>query len=334
MDNPLRRLDLNLLITLDALLAEHNVTRAAERLHLSQPTVSVQLAKLREAFSDPLLLPGPRGMRPTARADELREPLRRALEALELAVAPSSPFDPAQARNTWRIAASDYGESTILLPTLAGLRSTAPNTRLAIVELSPPKLARQAEHGDIDLAFHISAEAPPGLRRRLMFTEHYVLAGRAGHPRLKRRPTLAQFCKLDHVIVSPDGGGFHGVTDTALAELGMTRKVALSVPHFLFLGAVLRNTDLVAMVPSRLVHDDDALQVVEPPLDVPGYEMLMLWHERVHRDPAHQWLRERITQSVSAITFSRPQRSEKMAASHLAFSTCPARKASGPMQHG
>ncbi len=100
MDNSLRRLDLNLLVTLDALLSEHHVTRAAARLHLSQPAVSVQLARLREVFEDPLLLPGPRGMRPTARADELREPLRQALESLAQAVAPASPFDPAHASRT------------------------------------------------------------------------------------------------------------------------------------------------------------------------------------------------------------------------------------------
>lgn len=288
---------MNLLVTLDALLAEHNVTRAAERLHLSQPTVSVQLAKLREAFGDPLLLPGPRGMRPTTRADELREPLRDALQALERAVAPSRPFDPARASQTWRVVASDYSESTILLPALAGLRAAAPGTRLAILELSPTRLARQAEQGDLDLAFHISADAPANLRRRSMFTERYVLAGRAGHPGLSRRPTLAQFCALDHVIVSPNGGGFHGVTDTVLAERGMTRRVALSVPHFLFLGSVLASTDLVAMVPSRLIRDNAALQSVAPPIEVPGFEMLMLWHERVHRDPAHQWLREHLARS-------------------------------------
>lgn len=298
MTNSLRRVDLNLLVTLDALLIEHNVTRAAERLHLSQPTVSLQLARLREFFDDPLLLPGPRGMRPTARADELREPLRQALAALEHAVAPSQHFDAAQARQTWRIAAFDYSEFTILLPALTALRAAAPATRLAVVQSAPSHVARKAEQGDIDLAFLTGTEAPPDLRRRLMFTEHYVLAGRAGHPGLKRRPTLAQFCKLAHVIVSPDGGGFHGVTDTALAERGMARQVALSVPHFLFLGAVLASTDLVAMVPSRLVRGNAALQVIEPPLDVPGFEMFMLWPERVHRDPGHRWLREHIASSI------------------------------------
>lgn len=298
MNYSLRRLDLNLLVTLDALLTEHNVTRAAERLHLSQPTVSVQLARLREFFGDPLLLPGPRGMRPTSRADEVREPLRQALTALTQAVAPSNPFDPAQASQTWRIAAFDYSEFTIVLPALAALRAAAPATRLAIVQSAPSLVARKAEQGDIDLAFLTGSEAPLDLRRTSMFTERYVLAGRAGHPRLKRRPSLAQFCKLDHVIVSPDGGGFHGVADTALAERGMTRRVVLSVPHFLFLSTVMASTDMVAMVPSRLVSGNAALQVVEPPLDVPGFEMLMLWPERVHREPAHQWLRQRIASSV------------------------------------
>ncbi|EQM66557.1 LysR family transcriptional regulator [Pseudomonas tohonis] len=296
--NNLRRLDLNLLVTLDVLLAEHNVTRAAERLNFSQPSVSVHLAKLREIFDDPLLLPGPRGMRPTARAEELREPLRQALEALERAVAPASPFDPAQAQDTWRVAATDYGESAILLPALAGLRAAAPGTRIAVVEMVPSRIAKQAELGDIDLAFHTVEGSPLNLRRRTLFAERYVLAGRAGHPRLKRRPTLKQFCTLDQVIVSPDGGGFSGVTDDALAQHGLERRVVLSVPHFLFLRSVLESTDLVAMLPERLVGNSGTLQVVDAPLEVPGYEMAMLWHERSHRDPAHQWLREQIVKAV------------------------------------
>ncbi|AOE84320.1 LysR family transcriptional regulator [Pseudomonas sp. TCU-HL1] len=296
--NNLRRLDLNLLVTLDVLLAEHNVTRAAERLNFSQPTVSVHLAKLREVFDDPLLLPGPRGMRPTTRAEELREPLRQALETLEQAVAPASAFDPVQAQKTWRVAATDYGESSIVLPALAGLRARAPGTRLAVVEMAPARIARQAEQGEIDLAFHTVEGSPHNLRRRTLFAERYVLAGRVGHPGLTRRPTLKQFCALEQVIVSPDGGGFHGITDETLAERGLERRVVLSVPHFLFLRSVLESTDLVAMLPERLVRGSTSLTVVEAPLEIPGYEMAMLWHERSHRDPAHQWLREQIVQAV------------------------------------
>jgi DNA-binding transcriptional LysR family regulator len=296
--NNLRRLDLNLLLTLDVLLSEHNVTRAAQRLNFSQPSVSVHLAKLRDVFGDPLLLPGPRGMRPTARADELREPLRQALEALGRAVSPASPFDPAKANNTWRIAAADYAESTVLLPALAGLRTAAPGTRLAVLQMTPSRIARQAERGEIDLAFHTSDGAPEGLHRRVLFSERYVLVGRANHPRLKRRPSLAQFCALEHVIVSTDGGGFRGITDEALAEAGATRKVVLSVPHFLFMMQALASTDLVAMMPSRVVRDTNMLRVVEPPVEIPGCEMAMLWHDRSHRDPTHRWLRDFIVERV------------------------------------
>jgi DNA-binding transcriptional LysR family regulator len=298
VNNTLRRLDLNLLVTLDVLLAEQNVTRAAQRLHFSQPSVSVHLAKLREIFNDPLLLPGARGMRPTARAESLREPLREALMSLERAVSPEEAFDPATAGNTWRIAATDYTESTVLLPALSGLRAAAPHTRIAVLELMPPQLAKQAENGEIDLTFHISAPDDANFHQQALFTESYVLVGRKDHPRLKRRPTLAQFCALEHVIVSPDGGGFTGPTDAALAALGMKRRVALSVPHFLFVRSVLETTDLVAVQPLRLVKDWRDMRITAPPVDVPGYEMSMYWHERVHRDPAHRWLREFIARSI------------------------------------
>ena len=294
MLDALRRLDLNLLLTLDVLLEERNVTRAAERLHLSQPAVSVQLGRLRDLLGDPLLLPGPRGMRPTARADAVRAPLRQALEALQQALAPAGPFDPAGATHTWQVAASDYGASTVVLPALAGLRAAAPGTRLAVLGVPPGDIARRAEGGAIDLAFHIAAEAPESMRRRVLFSERYLLAGRADHPRLRTPPTLAQFCTLEHVIMSPEGGGFQGGTDSALARLDLTRRVVLSVQNFLLLISVLARTDLVALLPSRLLAEAPALRAVEPPLEVPGFEMLMLWPERVHRDPGHAWLRDHL----------------------------------------
>jgi len=286
------------LLTLDALLAEHNVTRAAQRLHLSQPSVSVQLARLREAFGDPLLLPGPRGMRPTARADALRGPLHEALQALRSAIAGAGPFDPSQARQTWRVAASDYGAGTIVLPALAGLRAAAPGTRLALLTVAPADLARHAEQGLIDLAFHAADNAPPGLRSRAMLREAYVLAGRRHHPALATTPTLAQYLALEHAIMSPDGGGFHGTADTALAALGMARRVVLSAPNFLVLKAMLACSDLVALLPARLVAGSEELTAVAPPLAIAGFDMLMLWPERVHRDPAHAWLRDHLAAAV------------------------------------
>jgi DNA-binding transcriptional LysR family regulator len=287
-------LDLNLLLTLDVLLAELNVTRAAQRLNLTQPSVSAQLARLRGIFDDPLLLPGPRGMLPTARAEALREPLRLALESLQRAVAPPDDFDPAKAHLTWRIAATDYMSSAILLPAINRLRVAAPECRVAVFGLNPPMVAQQLEKAELDLIFHTGDHAPETLHQRKLFSERYMLAGRRGHPRLRPGLTLDEFCQLEHLIVSPDGGGFSAATDSALAKLGRSRRVVLSVPHFLFMLEVLASSDLVAVLPERLVRASTQLQVIEPPIEVPGFDILMMWHERVQRDPAHQWLRQQM----------------------------------------
>ncbi|QGY27913.1 LysR family transcriptional regulator [Pantoea cypripedii] len=287
-------LDLNLLLTLDVLLAELNVTRAAQRLNLTQPSVSAQLARLRGIFDDPLLLPGPRGMLPTARAEALREPLRLALESLQRAVAPPDDFDPAKAHLTWRIAATDYMSSAILLPAINRLRVAAPECRVAVFGLNPPMVAQQLEKAELDLIFHTGDHAPETLHQRKLFSERYMLAGRKGHPRLRPGLTLDEFCQLEHLIVSPDGGGFSAATDSALAKLGRSRRVVLSVPHFLFMLEVLASSDLVAVLPERLVRASTQLQVIEPPIEVPGFDILMMWHERVQRDPAHQWLRQQM----------------------------------------
>jgi DNA-binding transcriptional LysR family regulator len=298
LDNTLR-IDLNLLVTLDTLLAERHVTRAAARLHLSQPAVSVQLARLREAFGDPLLIPGPRGMLPTARAEALRGPLREALAGLQAAVAPTAPFDPATADATWTIAASDYSGLAVVAPTLARVRAAAPRTRLAILEAAPQRVARLAEDGEIDLGLQTMDRIAPTMHAHKLFDERYVLAARRGHPRLRRKPSLATFCALEHVLVSPDGRGFSGVTDTALAALGRRRRVVLSLPHFIVAMSAIATSDLVAMLPQRLVAGRADLQTFEPPLDVPGFEMGMFWHERRHRDPGHRWLREQVLAAVS-----------------------------------
>lgn len=298
MHNSLRRLDLNLLVTLDALLVELNVTRAARRLNLAQPTVSLQLGRLRQLLDDPLLLPGPRGMRPTARAAALREPLRQALAALDEALAPAAPFEPARAERTWRIAASDHSATTLLTPLLADLRQQAPGIRLALLDKKPALLAEQLEGDRLDLALDVADTSAAGLRQRLLFTEHYLLAGRRGHPALQQPVSLETFCQLDQALVSPSGGGFASVTDRLLAEQGRERRVVLSVPHFATLASVLLVSDLVALLPAQIALNHPGLQVQPPPLAIPGFDMLLLWPERLHRDPAHAWLRERIVASL------------------------------------
>ncbi|UOB23227.1 LysR family transcriptional regulator [Pseudomonas orientalis] len=299
MHNTLRRLDLNLLVTLDALLSEQNVTRAARLLNLAQPTVSLQLGRLREILGDPLLLPGPRGMSPTERARELRGPLREALIALEGALSPSAAFEPALSNQTWRVAASDYAATALVWPSLALLRRLAPNTRLALLNKLPVSLASDLENGQLDLALHTRDDAPPKLRQRSLVHERYVLAGRRGHPALTTKLSLKAFCGLEHAVMSPNGGGFVGSTDQALAAKGLERRVVLSVSNFNSLVSALAHSDVVAVVPERLVRDEPALHVQAPPLAIPGFEMLMLWPERLHRDPAHMWLRDLIGSTLA-----------------------------------
>lgn len=297
VDN-LRKLDLNLLLTLDALLKDPNVTHVARTLNLSQPTVSVQLAKLRKNLDDPLFLPGPRGMYPTSRAELLRAPLSQALELLNTTISPPGPFSPQESTHTWKVVAADYCETTILLPVLKKLRVEAPGTRLAVIENANSHIAQAGGQDKVDLFFHIREESPQGMHCRTLFNERYVLVSRIGHPSLKFAPTLRQFLELDYVIISPDGGGFWGNTDKALSDMKLSRKVVLSVPHFMFAVSTIAATDLVGMLPLRLVKDNPYLQYFTPPINIPGFEMNMLWHERLHREPAHKWLRDFIVQSL------------------------------------
>jgi DNA-binding transcriptional LysR family regulator len=239
-------------------------------------------------------------MLPTSRALELLQPLRAALSELKRVVEPNEPFDPSTAEMTWSLAAPDYAEAAILLPMLAKLRSVAPFTRVAIRDTTPSLIGKQLESGITDIGFLTMEMVPPGLRHQLLFMEHNVLISRRNHPRLQRRPTVDEYCALEHVVVSPDGGGFSSLTDTLLHTLGKTRRVVLSVPHFLFVPALVANSDMVAMVPSSLIRNmSGGLCAFEAPIQIPGYEMVMVWHERSHRDRAHKWLREQVSQHYS-----------------------------------
>jgi DNA-binding transcriptional LysR family regulator len=156
-------------------------------------------------------------------------------------------------------------------------------------------MIQQLESGTIDLGLLALDAAPERLHSRILFKEHYVLVARKRHPALKRKLTIDTLSQLEYVIVSPEGGGFRGITDTVLESRGRKRRVVLSVPHFLFVPEVVARTDLVAMLPARLMENRaERIEIVTPPLPIPSYEMAMVWHERSHRDPAHTWLREQV----------------------------------------
>ncbi|WP_437940330.1 LysR family transcriptional regulator [Sorangium sp. So ce341] len=288
------RLDLNLLVALDVLLAERNVTRAARRLNLSQPALSGQLQRLREIVGDPLLLPAQRGMTPTRRALELQAPLHEALEGVRAVLAAGAGFDPETAEMTVAVAASDYVQYALLMPLAFQLRREAPGVRLAWRALDGAQLADQAERGEVDLAFMTPDTAPERLRSRKVLDERYVVIVRRKHPLVSGDISLDQLCALDHVVVSPRGGGFAGATDAALAAHGRERRVVLSVPSFLMVPEIVARSDMAALVPERIARDRAGrLQILTPPVPVSGFAIAMVWHDRTARHPALTWFRDR-----------------------------------------
>jgi DNA-binding transcriptional LysR family regulator len=300
----LNRIDLNLLVSLDVLLAERNVTHAARRLSLSQPALSAQLRQLRELLRDPLLLPAARGMTPTARALELQAPLREVLATLTGLVAERQPFDPATAQNTFRISTTDSIQAVVCVPLIARLRQVAPGVRIALFPADGAKLAEQLGSGELDLTLVTPQAMPPSLKSRPLYDETFLCLLRHGHPAAARPLDLDTFCGLDHILVSPRGGGFSGVVDEELARRGRSRRVVVSLASFLLAPELVADSDLICTVPARLARRwSERLNVIAPPCEVGAFSMHMGWHPRAHSDPAQAWLREQV--AAAALTWSR-----------------------------
>lgn len=290
-------IDLNLVVALDALLAERHVTRAAARLGITQSAASHALARLRSLLGDPLLVRGPAGARlPTPLASELAPQLHQVLDQLTR-VLRGEAFDPASARRAFHIGASDYVE-IVLLPRLAArLARVAPGIDLWIHALG--------DHGDAELASGAldlvlgpprSSGRPARSYERVLFAESFTCVMRANHPLSGGRLTLRRYCEASHLMVAPRStpGSF---VDDALAAAGKTRRVALAVPHFLVVPYVIAATDLVATLASRvaaLFASTLELVAMPPPIEVPKFQIALAWHERNHGDAAHRWMRDQL----------------------------------------
>ncbi|MFK3659058.1 LysR family transcriptional regulator [Scandinavium sp. NPDC088450] len=295
-----RRIDLNLLLTLEALLAEKNVTKAAARLHLSQPAVSAQLNRLREMFDDPLLIPARRGMTPTEKALELLVPLREALDKLRLTLNSHNDFHPDRAKLTLTIACTDYIQATTVIPLVLMLRKKAPGVRIAVRHLDMAQLDQQLASGDADFVFASHDAFHTQLRTHHLFDEDYVLIGRAGHPALNAKLSMEEFIKLEHVIVSPSGGSFTTPIDEALATFGFKRNVVMSAASFLFIPEIVLKSDMVSLIPRRLSQViQSELTIINLPWLAEKFDVCIIWHERSHSHPGHHWVREEVINMYS-----------------------------------
>ncbi len=285
-------LDFRLLQVFDEIYKTRSVSRAADQLGLGQPQVSIALGKLRQHFDDPLFVRIAGNMEPTPLGEELVQPIRKAIEALNLALGHRSVFDPASAERSFRIAMTDISQLVLLPGLWARLRKLAPGVHIDVAELSADT-ARLLEAGDVDLALGFMPQLDAGFYQQALFRQHYVCLASTGHPRVQGSLSLAQFEAEDHAVVTTSGTG-HLFVDRELARQNITRKVALRVPNFLGAAFVVENTDLLVTVPTRLgemLEGRGRFHAYPVPFPLPDYAVKQHWHERYHHDPANRWLR-------------------------------------------
>lgn len=302
----LRGVDLNLLTVLGALLRSQSVTRAATELGMSQPAVSRALGRLRALLRDPLLARSPHGLVATPRARALA-PRLHALLAEAGALITEAPFDPATLSAVMRVAATDH-QTLLLLPRLMPrLAVAAPGLALRVVPMTGATIEELAT-GRLDLAFAVAQEAvPASLRQSALYRDRFATALRRGHPALADW-SLARFCALDHILVSITGTGL-GATDLALAGRGLSRRVALWLPHFHAALRMVAETDMTVTLPRSLAQDQaEALGLVlmEPPVATPPFTIVSLWPEVLDADPAHRWLRAQVAEAARTLPAVEP----------------------------
>ena len=290
------RPDLNLLLTLDVLLAEGNVARAARRLHLSASAMSRALARLRETTGDPLLVRAGRGLVPTPRAIELREHVARLVQEAHAVLRPAELLDPAQLARTFTLRTSDGFVENFGAALIALAGREAPGVTLRFVAKSD-KNSAPLRDGSVDLETGVVGSASsPEIRTRALFRDRFIGAVRAGHPLAKGKITPARYAAGQHVLVSRRGLD-KGPIDEALAAQGLTRQIATIVAGFSDALTLARGTDLISSVPERHTGNLRAgMHSFALPVDAPEITVSMLWHPRMDADAGHRWLRECVRQ--------------------------------------
>lgn len=286
--------DLNLLPVVLAIAEEHSVSRAALKLGWSQPKVSIALNKLRHAFGDPLFVRGALGMEPTPRAAALIAPTRDILARVKNEVLMSASFDPATTTRRFTFALSDIGEMTFLPKLLAWLQRHAPGATVVSVTLPPDEIAAGLEAGEIDLAlgYFPDLKARNFFQQRL-FTHNFISLINARHRIKGDRISMEDFLKIGHAVIRA-GGRSQEIFEQLLTKHRIERRIVLSTPHFMSIPFIIASTDLLVTVPyavgasfARIA----SIRLIEPPLEIPKFDLKQYWHRKYHKDEANMWMR-------------------------------------------
>ncbi|WP_066098189.1 LysR family transcriptional regulator [Xanthomonas massiliensis] len=289
-------LDMDLLLTLQALLAERNITHAAQRLGLSQPAMSARLARLRKVFGERLFVAAPhgRGVLPTPRALALQPALREVLDGLAALLTPTS-FDPRSSQRTFVVALHENPALMLGADLLNRVRALAPQVRIRFVLPDRARLHGQMEQGEVDVFVGLGESAEQGWVGRRLFSDDFLTAQRKGHPRGTGKLGLPAFCAAAHLVVSSSGDPFAGLVDAALEQLGRRRQVVMSTESYALAPALVANTNLLCTLPRRLLQRfDAALDLFVPPLKLPEVTISAYWHPRTRDDAASAWFREQV----------------------------------------
>lgn len=292
--------DLNLLVTLDVLLAEGSVTRAGRRLRLSPSAMSRALARLRETTGDPLLVRAGRELVPTPRALEIQERVRRLVEEAQGVLRPAAALDPSRLERSFTLRTSEGFVETFGPALVARVLAEAPGVELRFVQ-KPDKDSRPLRHGAVDLETGVvEDDTGPEFRTQKLFRDRYVGVVRDGHSLAGGAVTPARFASEAHVAVSRGGPATNEI-DHALAEHGLVRRIAVVVGGFATALSFARATDFVATVPERHTQGLRGGMASFPlPVAVPEFAVSLLWHPRMDADPAHRWLRGHVREVCSA----------------------------------
>jgi DNA-binding transcriptional LysR family regulator len=298
----LSRTDLNLLVLFEILMDERHAGRSAARLNLSPSAVSHGLGRLRRLLGDPLFLKTPKGVVPTQRATELAAPVSEILARIRSVVSSATPFDPAHSTRRFVIGAPDGTSAVFLPPLLEALRKTAPGIDIGVRQILPaqgqpePKLAwkealSELEARVMDIAVIPVDDVPTRFHKRILYGEDFVIAARAGHP-YEAAPGLKSYCEMQHLVVSHAGDAY-GFVDIELARKGLLRRVALTVPNFLFALGVLAETDLVSALPRRFVEMHGprfGIVAIKAPIALPRFSMNVVVPKVAMMDAGVAWL--------------------------------------------
>jgi DNA-binding transcriptional LysR family regulator len=290
---------------LAVLVRESNVTRAGAALGLSQPATSAILARLRGLFSDPLLLKSASGMVPTPRALELAAGAEKVLEHLRRMVSAEQSLNPLRLDGTVALAAMDLVRVLVLPKLLAVLQRDAPALAIVVHDADRTRINERFEHAEVDLGIGPQVVSSGRLHYRELWRNGAACLLREDHPALEGEMTLERFAALTHVRVVPSRPSFYDeALEKALLAQGLRRRVQASERSYLMVQRLLEATDLVAVVPRRFAADAcerHPLRAIDPPLELPELSMGLYWHERTHRDPKFQWLRQRIATVTAGI---------------------------------